>query len=273
MNQKKMSKFYGDLLRDYENRSRKNFYSGTPVYLKFKTSPSAATTLAQSYRLTRTVETKGTDEIVSYNAANGTTLKSVCHNKELATKIKIGNSGVNYELTYKPADYNNADKTIQVKHATRFDTKTSRLDSTETVKIGTPQVGPIRLWATLDFLWNNANDSRSLKGTASVNYEDYHVGVKFDHDATNNKVKTVLAQALLKNAGGDYFLLADVLRKQFTLGCHHRHGTKAAHVYEIVYDVNKTIKGVCGQPALFNWAGEYVLTDFATVKSKVRLGA
>lgn len=180
--------------------------------------------------------------------------------------------GLLYELTYKPTELNNEDKALHLKHSTKFDSKTGRLDSTETLKFGSPAISGVRLWQTLDFLWNNQNDQRALKGSSSLNYQDYHAGLKYEYDAAAMKWKALLSQFILKNTHGDFFLLADIFKKQLTLGCHHRHGERAKHIYELVYDMNRTMRGLCGQPVLLNWVGEYNLNEYATLKSKILLG-
>lgn len=37
--------FYGDLLRDYDNRYTKNTYAGVPVYFKLRTNASDNTSI------------------------------------------------------------------------------------------------------------------------------------------------------------------------------------------------------------------------------------
>ena len=73
--------YYGDLLRDFEKRYTKHYYTGAPVYLKFRTNPSESTSLAQSYKITRSSEVNDNVETVSYNAATGSTMKSTCCDK------------------------------------------------------------------------------------------------------------------------------------------------------------------------------------------------
>lgn len=130
--------YYGDLLRDYNNRYSKQFYFGVPLYLKFKTSPSEKITLGQSYRLRRAVEEKEGSDVVSYATAQGATIKHSCSDKQVASKFKFGNGLDIYEVTYKPKQYNTADLAVQVKHASKLDTKTNRIDNTETLKVGSP---------------------------------------------------------------------------------------------------------------------------------------
>jgi hypothetical protein len=48
--------------------------------------------------------------VLSYSVANGTTLKYA--HKDVSTKFKLGNSALNFELGFKPADFNNDEKTL-----------------------------------------------------------------------------------------------------------------------------------------------------------------
>jgi len=260
--------FYGDLLRDYEKRYTKGFYGGLPVYLKFKTSPSEKTTLAQTYRISRSVETNQDVQTTSYNAANGATLKSTCSGKEVATKLKFGNGGATYEVAYKPSAYNTPDQTVNVKHVSRFDSSSSRIDSTESVKYGSPAVGPIRLWLTADLAWNNQNQNRAVKGSANIKKDDLNVGAKVDFDLTKNALKTLHAMALYSHVKGDFFIVGDLLKKQITFGSHYPVYKIGNHAVEIVYDTQGKLKGAFGQPAIVNWAGEYRVTDNANAKVK-----
>lgn len=101
--------YYGDLLRDYNNRYQKSFYFGVPLYLKFRTNPSDKVGLGQTYRLRRSVEEKDGADVVSYATAQGATLKHTCSDKQVASKFKLGNGVDTYEVTYKPKQYNTAD--------------------------------------------------------------------------------------------------------------------------------------------------------------------
>lgn len=265
--------FYGDLLRNHENRFKKNFYAGIPFYLKIKTQPSESVDLQQSFKVNRTVENAGETETVAYNIANAATLKTSCCEKACSSKLKFNNANVIYEVAYKPKGQNTPDQTLQLKHVSKLDNVSSKLESTETVKYGSPKVGPVRLWLTLDLVWNNQDAKKNLKGTTSINYEEFNLGVKFDHDLAKQAIKSLNAQLVRKNAKGDFFLSGDILKKTLTIGCHHPHGDRANHAYEVLVDTQKQLKGLCGQPLALNWAGEYKLSDDATVKSKLLLGA
>ena len=64
----------------------------------------------------KSIEEKGGEEssesvqVLSYNIVNGTTLKY--NYKDFSQKFKLANTAFNYEIGYKPADYNNDEKTL-----------------------------------------------------------------------------------------------------------------------------------------------------------------
>lgn len=52
-----------------------------------------------------------TVSVLSYGVVNGTTLKYNCC-PELSQKFKLGNSAFNYEIGYKPKEWNTDEKTL-----------------------------------------------------------------------------------------------------------------------------------------------------------------
>jgi hypothetical protein len=75
-----MSKFYGDIMRDYSDIYKRGFICDYPVIFKVKTNPTEKISLGQSYRFKRVVKTstEGT-ETVSYEPTSVVTLKAACH--------------------------------------------------------------------------------------------------------------------------------------------------------------------------------------------------
>lgn len=104
-----------------------------------------------------------TVSVLSYSVVNGTTLKYSCC-PELSQKFKLGNSAFNYEIGYKPADWNTEEKSLALKHASKYEPATGKLESTESLKFGSPQLGPVRVWTTVSifprpiFLLNEGDD-------------------------------------------------------------------------------------------------------------------
>jgi len=74
---------------------------------------------------------------------------------------------VTYELTGKPADYNTVDLTLNLKHVSKFVPSSGLYETVNTIKFGSPIVGPLRFWTTLEFLYNT-NEKKELKNTLNV---------------------------------------------------------------------------------------------------------
>lgn len=75
----------------------------------------------------------------------------------------------------------------------------------------------------------------------------------------------------MKNEKGDFFLKSDLLKKHFSLGCNHIHGSGALHSIELLYDHTKETKGIMGQPLTLGFGGEYTLSSDITLKSKLNV--
>lgn len=86
--------------------------------------------------------------MLTYNVVNGTTLK-YNFNKEISEKLKLGNSVFNMEVSYKPTKMNDDKQSLALKHASKYNPSTGNVESTESIKYGVPQVGPIRPWFTV----------------------------------------------------------------------------------------------------------------------------
>jgi len=65
--------------------------------------------------VTTTGEDSETKTETNHGIKNGTTLQYKCCS-ELSQKFKLGNSDFNYEIAYKPKNFNNEDKSLQLKH-------------------------------------------------------------------------------------------------------------------------------------------------------------
>lgn len=158
-----------------------------------------------------------------------------------------------------------------MKHSSSFQPASDKLQSTETLKFGSPTLGPLRVWTTFDFVWNNVDTQRALKHSLNFHVKDqYHLGYKLEHDL--EKVKSFLGQLALKNNKGDFFLKADLLKQRFTAGCNHKHVCEERtswHSTELAYDLKNETKGIKGLPVTLLWAGEYPLNDFVTIKPKL----
>lgn len=161
-----------------------------------------------------------------------------------------------------------------MKHASKWDLKTNVVENTETLKVGSPQVSGARLWQTLDVSWNTKDDKRGVKGSTNVNYEKYNLGAKYDYDLTKGAVKSVDAQVFVKNSeDSDFFATYNVQQKSAKVGLEYRVCSYGTHGFDVVYDVTGKAKGLFGQPAALNWAGQYQMSDAALFKFSAAFGS
>ena len=266
-----MSKFYGDIMRDYSDSFTTGFYGGIPVYLKFKTAPSAKVGLKQSYKIHRTVEvTKDDKEVFSHHVDNAVTLKSECANKQLNSKIKFTNQETVYEIAYKPKDANKDGRSVTLKHNSSFNHESKVIKSTETVKFGSGLFGDANLGVTLDYGWNNKDDKHSIKATANVTHKDVNVGVKTDYDIKDKNTKTLLAQAAYHTAKVNHYLTADIFSREVKYATQSLAAYKAdqTHACDVVFDGTRKLEGLFGYPVTTSWAGIYTLNPSSTLRVK-----
>jgi hypothetical protein len=203
---------------------------------------------------------------LTYAVVNSTTFKHAT-TKEVSQKFKLGNTILNYEVGYKPADFNNDEKALQLKHVAKYDTASTKLENTETLKVGFPQVGPLRPWLTFDVVWNTLNADKLVKNSLNLQLKDYNLAYKVEHNT--KKFKSALGLLALKNAKGDFFVRGDFLKQHVTLGCGHGHGPKSSHSVEVTYDHSNETKGVYGYPVTAGFAGVYGISDDIVLKTKL----
>jgi len=60
-----------------------------------------------------------------------------------------------FEIGAKPAAYNTDDTTLSAKHSSKYEPTTGKYEATLGIKYGSPMVGPLRLWPTIDYNWSN----------------------------------------------------------------------------------------------------------------------
>lgn len=90
-----------------------------------------------------------------------------------------------------------------------------------------------------------------MKHSLSVQIkDDFHLGYKLEHDL--EKMKKCEGVFAMKNEKGDFFLRSDCLKRQVTLGCHHKVHLDSSHwhSYDVTYDFSEkpAIKGIMGHP-------------------------
>jgi hypothetical protein len=82
--------------------------------------------------------------------------------------------------------------------------------------------------------------------------DDWHIATKIEHDTkAMTKCTGLIARQTDK---GIAFLKSDCLKKQISLGCNHKCCDKVQQTTEIMYDIEKKIDGIMGQPVTAKWA-------------------
>ena len=176
-----MSKFYGDILRNFNDAFEKNFYGGSPVIVKFKTSPSEAVSVGQSYRFKRVEDSNGA--IQGYDGSNVVTLKANCNDKQVATKFKFTNGAGVYEVAYKPKDLNRGGQAFNLKHNSKFETASQNFVSTESLKYGNALFSDVNVGLNLDYNWSTAAGAdQALKAAINFTKKEVDFGIKGDYN-------------------------------------------------------------------------------------------
>lgn len=267
-----MSKFYGDILRDFSDSYTKNFYGGFPVIVKFKTSPSEATSVSQRYRLARNVDNSGA---VTYSPTNAVTLKTACNDKQVATKFKFGNGAAVYEVTYKPKDINKDGKVFNLKHNSAFEVASQNVQSTESLKFGSNLFSDVNGALNIDYIWNNKLAAQTVKGAVNFTKDKVNFGVKAEQVLGEKKPKSLLAQASYATQKVDHFFLYDIQKRFLTYATLSNSQYKAdqTHACDIVFDTQNKAKWFWGYPVKSSWAGIYRLNSDSTFRIKLLLEA
>jgi len=262
--------YYTDFFSDI-NKLSKGYYLGFPLNVKFVTAPSDKTKLSQTFKVERSTEVKEDRVAVDYIANNKSTLKTICHANQAESKINIGTRGLTYNLTYTPKSQNSDRQELSFSHSSDLVAATSEVSSVESVQFSPAKFGPLKLWLTFALAWNNFNKDKALSQSGNIKYENYFLGWNLTHDVVSKKFTDLAFNLALRNEKGNFHATYDHLNRDVTLGCYHKRGSKATHYYSVVVDVDRKLKGAFGQPAVLNWAGQYQLTDSATVKSSIQV--
>jgi hypothetical protein len=107
-----------------------------------------------------------------------------------------------------------------------------------------------------------------LKQSANLQFNnEYHLAWKLEHDL--EKLKSAYGIFAFKNDNADYYFKSDCLKRLLHFGVH----TRAADGYtiEALYDVNKELKGIYGQPLALPLARDCPISDSVIVKQKVTI--
>jgi hypothetical protein len=266
-----MSKFYGDILREFNDAYTKNFFGGYPLIVKFKTAPSESISLGQSYRFQRQENESGV--VQGYNGTNVVTLKHSCNDKQVATKFKFNNGAAVYEVTYKPKDLNRG-QVFNLKHNSKLCTATQNVTSTESLKYGTKLFSDVHAGLNLDYNWStNSGSDQSVKAAINFTQGDINFGVKTDYSVGKQKVKTLLTQACYNTVKVNHHFVYDVFTRHLTYATVNTPAYKVdeTHACDVVVDTNGKAKWFYGFPVKSSWAGIYRLNDNSTLRLKILL--
>ena len=87
--------------------------------------------MKQSFKVIKHVEeAEGEGDVkatsLSYSVFTGTTFK-YAFNKEVSERIKLTNKSFNWNISYKPTQFNNDTSTMTLKHSSKYDTSTGNI--------------------------------------------------------------------------------------------------------------------------------------------------
>ena len=277
-----MSSFYSDLKGDFGTRHKKGFYSNIPFYLKVRSNPSQATSLKQQFRLTREEKIEEGKSVRSYYSGTEATLKSTCYNKQIDTKLKVNNSDASYSIDFKPSSLNNDNSDLVLGHSSSVNLGAERrVDSTESIQYGSPEVGPVSFWTTLALNWNTQNKDKVVEASAVVSHKDSHVdvGVHVTHEhAGDEKTNSVEALGRLQTRQNEFMLHGNFSEKTVSFASNSLpsykpdqfHSCELTFFYDTDASKKFTQQRFYGQPITITWGGEYIVSPVATFKPKLQ---
>jgi len=175
-----------------------------------------------------------------------------------------------YSLHYVPKDFNTEEKTLELKHQSKFKPSLGFFETTQTLKFGSPKLGPLRLWTTLAYIWNTEGVNNKIKHSLNVDTgSDVHIGYKLTHDF--NKIAKCFGVLFYRNAkAGDFFLKSECIKRHLIFG-HVKKNECCSHTSEVHYDLNKEQDGLLGQHLKIRVASEGKISDSIHIKSLLEL--
>lgn len=226
--------FFGDVTFDHDKLFTKGFSYGTPFYFKARSSPDASTKLLNRSR----VDASG-DALAVRNVA---TLK---YSWDMySTKTKIQNSAFGFEIKAKPADFNDEDKSVEVKSATNYKTNGGAWDTTAALKFGLPSSG---VFFTFDYV-KKMGGAMLLKSSFNANVaDDFHLGGKVEHDTA--ALTAAHLQLAFKQANMLAYLKFDKFKNNVIVGGTYKCDECKSEIYKkVTYDLDGKLAGFQGHP-------------------------
>lgn len=132
-------------------------------------------------------------------------------------RFVLGNSFFNWSAHYVPKEYNNEEKTLELKHKSHFKPGTHFFNTIQSLRFGSPKVGPLRFFLDLGFQWNTNGDNK-LKNALNIDTgKNFHIGYKLTHDLT--KVEKCTGLLMFKCPDyGNFYLKSECIKKHIIIG-------------------------------------------------------
>lgn len=113
-----------------------------------------------------------------------------------------------------------------------------------------------------------------MKASSSVSYDKYNIGAQYVWDIKKGALKTLLGQATFKkDKDSTAFAIFDQKKNNVKAGVEYRVCSYGTHGFDVVYDLEGKTKGLFGQAAILNWAGQYQMSNDALFKFSLGLGS
>jgi hypothetical protein len=118
--------------------------------------------------------------VAHYKEKNQVNLKV---HKDIYTWVaNLKNNAFKFEVSAEPKDFNNDEKSLELKHESKYKPGEELYTAEQSIKFGSPTLGPLRLWLDLGFKWNSDKDQEIHNSLNVQIKDDYHVGYDIKHD-------------------------------------------------------------------------------------------
>ena len=105
-------------------------------------------------------EGRDSKDNLAYKMQNGLTFK--WDHDVWSTKTKLANDKISFDATVKPKDLNKDDLVFSAKHASSLVPSCGAFETTQAFKLGTPELGPMRLWLTVRLYYKSKDSSATI---------------------------------------------------------------------------------------------------------------
>jgi hypothetical protein len=219
----------------------KGFRQDSAFYMKVFSKHGNGVSMLHKAKINRRIGAEQSE----FDVKNGSTLK---YSWDMyAAKYKLSNGAAMFELKAKPQDLNTSDLAFEAKNSTNFKTEGAAWDNTTSVKCGLPPTGPVRLWASMDFVFKMGG-ARIIKNSFNAQMMDhFFLGAKTQHDT--QKLTALEAQLTHKEGDQLQWLRWNNFSQHATAGFSHFCGDCDTTGFgELDWDKNGKQKTCCGLP-------------------------